>query len=389
MLCLELIFWICILAVMHSYIFYPQLLKILAAGKKANSHVYQRTDDLPNVTILIPAYNEETVIGEKLESIFNSDYSTEKIEVFVGSDSSTDKTNEIVKSFQSRFSNLQLVEFPGRIGKASIVNQLVTISKNEILILTDANIIFSSETIYELLKHFCNREIVLVDTHMKHKSMRKEGISFQEQMYIQTEVEIKRNEGLIWGTMMGPFGGCFALRKDFYTNVPPSFLVDDFFITLKALEKGGKSINEYNAIVYEDISNDLWEEFKRKIRIATGNWQNLFTFFHLLFRFNGLSFSFFSHKVLRWLTPLFLITAFILSFPLTKVNDIYYWILFFELGIVALPLLDSILKTSNIHIFIFRLATHFFAMNLALLIGLFCFIKGVKSGIWNPTRRNQ
>jgi len=385
----RIIFWLCVLAVFHTYLFYPLLLKIFSIGRTTNKIFFENTDEFPKVSILIAAHNEEALISEKIESVFSGAFPTEKIEVLVGSDNSTDQTNEILKNLQGKYERIKLIEFTSRTGKVKIINDLSKKAIHEILIITDANVIFDNSTLLELTKHFKNPSIALIDTNMINKGLKKEGISVQEKTYIESEVFIKNAESKIWGTMMGPFGGCYAVRKNHFFDVPENFLVDDFYVNMKVLEKGGKCINEVNAKVYEDVSNNLADEFRRKIRIATGSFQNLFTFFHLLFKFNGLSFSFFSHKVLRWVGPLFMITALAFIFPLIKFNELYYWILIGGLGLVALPFLDILLKKINIHLSFLRFATHFFTMNLALLIGLFKFIGGVKSSVWQPTKRNQ
>jgi hypothetical protein len=95
----------------------------------------------------------------------------------------------------------------------------------------------------------------------------------RKKAYISREVLIKQHESILWGTMMGPFGGCFAIRSELYEPVPKNFLVDDFYINMKVLEKGYQCINNLNALVFEDISNNLSDEFKRKVRISTGNFQ--------------------------------------------------------------------------------------------------------------------
>lgn len=398
----QLFLWISALALIHSYIIYPLLLKIISLNKKNNSIAYSIHDNLPTLSVIIPAYNEEEVIGEKIESIFAGNYPIDKIEVLVGSDASTDKTNEIVKACQHKYPNIQLIEFSGRSGKPSIVNHLVGLSKNNILLLTDANIMLGPASIFEMIKHFKNNNIALVDSNMQHKGIKKEGISRQEKTYIEGEVEIKNAEGNIWGSMIGPFGGCYAIRKSYYTKVPENSLVDDFFINMKVLEKGGLAINETNALVYEDVSSVLKEEFKRKIRIATGNFQNLSRFFPLLFKFNAISFCFLSHKVLRWLGPLLILMAYfsnlfiVYKSSLQHENgypyllDKFYILTFLLQNIIFLmPVLDYLLNKIGLHPLIPRLVSHFLSMNAALLIGFFRYLKGVKSGIWNPTRRNQ
>jgi cellulose synthase/poly-beta-1,6-N-acetylglucosamine synthase-like glycosyltransferase len=388
MLLLAIIFWCCVYLIFHSYVFYPLILKILSSGKKANQQVYKGDDELPYVSILISAFNEEEVIAEKIESIFNGDYPAESFELLIGSDRSDDRTAEIINTYLPKYDNIRFWDFEERRGKQNVVNDLVQQSRGSILILTDANVMFDTSTIYNLVRHFKNTAIGLVDSNMINKGLKIEGISYQEKAYISREVNIKNMEGRLWGTMMGPFGGCYAIRKEDYSSVPPNYLVDDFYINMKVFEKGKKAINDLDARVFEDVSNVLKDEFRRKVRIATGNWQNLRTFSKLLMR-PKLGFCFLSHKVLRWIGPFFIIAALVLSAVLAYYSWIYQLILLMQLVLLALPLLDFMLKKLNVHIKLLRLITHFYAMNLALFIGFFKSMKTIQSGTWDRTPRNQ
>jgi hypothetical protein len=189
--------------------------------------------------------------------------------------------------------------------------------------------------------------------------------------------------------MMGPFGGCYAIRREDYSQVPSNALVDDFYINMKIFEKGKLAVNNLDAKVYEDVSNNLKDEFTRKIRIATGSFQNLKWFGHLLWPMNsGIAFTFLSHKVLRWIGPFFILFAFISNLFLLK-TPFYQLALLLQIIALLLPLLDYLLRKMNIHNSILRFITHFYSMNMALFIGFFRFLKGVDSGIWKVTKRNQ
>ncbi len=388
----QILFWFSVLAIFHSYVLFPFILKILAKNKEVNQDVFKLSDsNLPKVSILMSLYNEEDVISEKIESILKSNYPSEKLEIIVGSDNCDDNTNDIVSALCKENPNLFFFPFTTRQGKPSIINQLQKKSIGTIIIITDANVIFSENTIFEMVKHYKNSNIGLVDTRMTNtkESISKTGISIQESSYNSREVKIKQNESLIWGTMMGPFGGCYSLRNDLFKDVPVNFLVDDFYINMNVLKQNKKAINCMNAIVYEDVSNNIKDEFRRKIRISTGNFQNLATFKNLLFsKAKGLSFSFFSHKVLRWFGPFLLIIAFLSNLFLIKF-DFYKISIIIFLATFILPFIDVILKKQKINISIFRFITHFYTMNIALLIGFFRFLSGVKSGVWQPTKRNQ
>ena len=205
---------------------------------------------------------------------------------------------------------------------------------------------------------------------------------------MEREFRLKLSEGRVWGSMMGAYGAFYAIRKESFVAVPDRFMVDDFFISLKAIEKGGSAICEPKAVAYEDVPGDLMSEFRRKIRISTGNFQNLAVFFPILFKGRfGLAFSFFSHKVLRWLGPIFIILVLICAITLFNINIFYATFLIIMLLSMMVPFIDFFHRKSQIQIVILRFITHFYYMNTALLIGLFNYLKGVKTNVWEPTKR--
>lgn len=378
-----------ILCILHSYLFFPAILTVLAKGKQQNTTVYTYDEALPFVSIILAVYNEEAVIVEKLRTTFQTTYPLERIEFLIGSDASTDKTNQIIADWQTEYPQIKFKIFAGRTGKAGIVNALSQEAKGAIFILTDANVFFNTDTIYQLVKHYKNPEIVQVGANILNPIHKEEGISFQEKSYLSRENLIKYQEGIIWGTMIGAFGGCYSIRATAFTQVPPTFLMEDFYISMNALGNGGKSINELNAVCYEDVSNKIREEFRRKIRISAGNFQNLNHFKKLLFKWDGLSFCFWSHKVLRWHGPFLLLAILISNSFLAITSNFYQLILLVQISLLMVPLLDLLLRSRNINIKVFRFITHFYLMNLALLIGWVKYSRGIKASVWTPTQRNQ
>ena len=300
------LFWVCLFLIVYTYFIFPITVILFSKSKVLNKTTYKNIDKSPSVSILISAYNEQEVIKEKVMSIINSNFPNNKIEIIIGSDCSTDNTNKIINNLAKHYPFVIANIFDKRSGKAGVINKLVEKAKNEILILTDANIIFSKNTIFSLIQHFKNPKIGLVDANMVNIGIKKSGISFQEKTYISTEVKFKHAESKLWGNLMGPFGGCFAIRKSLFTPIPENFLVDDFFVCMNILKGGKLAINDLDAVVYEDVSNQLSEEFRRKRRISKGNFINLFHFKNVLNPFSKLGFVFISHKVIRWLSPIFL-----------------------------------------------------------------------------------
>lgn len=383
----ELLFWLSVLGLFHSYVFYPLLLSLLAKGKQLHGPQFS-TEELPPVSIVLAAYNEEAVIEEKIRSTFRTSYPG-GVEMLIGSDASTDRTDEIIQQYEKEHAGLRLVRFPGRTGKAGIINQLVEQAQHEILVLTDANILFEEDTLRQLVRHFADPQIAMVGGNIVNQTYNRQGISFQEKTYQQTENVVKYREGVLWGTMIGAFGGLYAIRKKYYHPVPPRFFMDDFYISMHALEDGGKAILEPEAVCYEDVSNKISEEFRRKVRISIGNFQNLKRFRQLLWPpWSGLGFSFLSHKVLRWLGPFFILVALLSNLFLLD-RLFYQFTLVAQLLLLAMPIAERLLKHLGVHLKIVRFITHFYVMNLALLTGFFRFIYGVKTNIWRPTQRHQ
>lgn len=385
-----IIFWTSIFLLLYSYFFYPVLIRFLACNKQPNHIVYSDNKDMPGISVIMSVYNEEKVLENKINSIYATSFPAEKMEVIVGSDGSSDRTKEILQEIKEKLTNFSYYHSDIRRGKPNVLNQLVLKAKGDILIITDANVLLNESTITGLVKHFKNPEIGLVDSRMMSKGIKKNGISRQESAYISMEVNLKHHEGLVWGTMMGPFGGCYAMRKNLFTPIPKNFLVDDFFLNLNVLKNRKKSINDMKATVSEDVSDILSEEFRRKTRIAAGNFQNLSYYSGLLWPpFTSLSFSFFSHKILRWFGPLLLILIIISNVFIFRKNMIYTYSIYLEGILFVIAIIDLIVSRFNKHIVFFRFVTHFFSMNLALSLGLIKFIKGIKSNVWEPTKRNQ
>ena len=385
---LQMLFVLGLIFLLYSYLLYPFLLKYLLQKKQA-PNAYATSETLPTLSIVIAAHNEEKVLREKLDSILQSAYPQDLIEILIGIDASSDLSALIAEEYQSKFAACQVFVFKERQGKIKIVNALVPKAQHAIIVLTDANVLFTEQTLMQLQAPFIDPQIGLVDTTMKHYGLKNTGISVPESAYIAGEVLLKEAEGKLWGAMMGPFGGCFAFRKHCFEKIPKHFLVDDFYINMICIEKGLRCVTQTEAIVLEDVSNDLLIEFKRKIRISSGNFQNLRRFWPLLFKFNWVSFTFFSHKVLRWILPVFLV-AMTLQIMQKHTQSWFYELLYF--GLLLIPIafvVDYLSRQRGVHLVWLRFVIHFISMNIALLIGLFRFFGGIRSSVWQPTKRHQ
>lgn len=375
--------------VCYSYIGYPWLLRLLAGPIRRLPAPELKNSDLPSVTVVMSVFNEALVISQKLDSVLGSAYPEDRLHILIGSDCSSDATEEIIRSYQARFpGRIELVRGERRAGKAAMLNELRPMIMSDITLLTDANVFFEPDTVRKLVRHFSDPHTGLVGANILNTGMRNDGISRQEEGYIQRENIMKFREGLVWGAMVGPFGGCYALRTSLFGPVPPNFLVDDFFICMQVLEQHFTSIFDPEAICYEDVSNEIQVEFRRKRRISAGNYQNLFRFAGMLNPFRGVGLAFWSHKVLRWVTPFLVFLAWCCFMVASLGGSLSAGILAIGLLSVFLILpLEALLRSIGVHNRILRYGAYFIMMNLALAAGFFRFASGIKGGAWEPTRR--
>jgi cellulose synthase/poly-beta-1,6-N-acetylglucosamine synthase-like glycosyltransferase len=389
MITLQLIFWICLFLVCYSYLLFPSILKLLARNSSIKARSFS-LEELPMISVLIAAHNEEKVIGEKIDSVLTGDYPFDKMEILVGSDASTDHTNAILQQLKETNPSLHLFPYEERKGKPGIINELAKEAKGEILVISDANVILESNTLVELIRYFKEERIGLVDSSLVSTGIKGGGISRQEKFYTSREVSIKHHESVLWESMMGPFGGCYAIRKSFFRPVPDHFLVDDFFINMSVLEQGAACISNILARVSEDVSNNPREEFRRKKRISAGNYQNLFRFRSMLFKGSlGVRFCFFSHKVLRWIVPFLVMITLSLSTILGMKSPFYLLLALLQFLVLFTPVIGHILRKIGIQSIPLRFISHFVLMNMALLAGFFKFSRGIRNNVWQPTSRNQ
>ena len=373
------------LLILHTYVFYPLFMILIYRNSNHNQLMFYSDHELPAIAILIAAHNEEKVIEKKILSVFNTNYPSSKLKIFIGSDASTDRTDEIISNLTNTYSNIEFIKFKGRVGKISIINHLQSLCDESVLILSDANVIFKQNTIFELVKYFKDSNVGLVSANIIKESSNNDGISYQEKKYLNFENKIKASESYAFNFIMGAEGGCYAIRNNLFSKVPSNFIVDDFFITMQVLKRKNYALLNNLAICIEDVTSDISSEYRRKVRISSGNFQNLFFFKHLLFDFSSISFAFWSHKVLRWLTPFFLFICLFSSVFLIPYHIFFIGISCIQLLLLLFPLLNYFFKFNNVFL---KFIAHFYLMNFALFEGFIKFIKGIKSSIWEPINRN-
>jgi cellulose synthase/poly-beta-1,6-N-acetylglucosamine synthase-like glycosyltransferase len=268
-----------------------------------------------------------------------------------------------------------------------MLNLLASRAKGEILIITDANVMPSVNTVRLLTAAFLKPETGLCDAAVTPAGTEREGITIQENFYSRIESALKRAEGEAWGTMTGPYGGFYAVRKRIFPALPGNLLVDDLYVGLTVLKNGFSAYNIPEATVTEDISPDIPGQFRRRVRIAAGSFQNLCHFGPFPGKSVQASFCFFSHKVLRWFSPLLLAFVFMTTVILSAHSVLYFCLFSIQLIFILLPAFDMVLYRTGKTLTPLRFATQFLMMNAALAAGFVRSLKGIEKGIWEPTKR--
>ncbi|MBL8003954.1 MAG: glycosyltransferase [Candidatus Kapabacteria bacterium] len=380
------IFLVSIGVFLYTYIGYPCLLWILSLlfSKKQTTHV--TNIEGISVAVVIAAYNEENSIADCLDAILASELNGVTLQIFVGSDGSTDETNAIVQEYERYFPSVTLLPFP-RGGKNKTLNKTfeqINHSLYPFVVLVDADIRVQKNTIQQLLDKFTDNRVGAVLARRTHSEINDSNstVIMSEGVYHSLEVFIQKIESKIWSTV-NTFGPCYALRTRLFTPIPSLAVCDDFFITSSVNLQHKCVVLAENAQVVEVRDRSVQRDFKRRIRTVSGGLATIASIPTILNPFSKwIGFFMWSHKMLRWFTPLYLITILLTSFLLeTSFFSLYF--IAFELSILFLSLLlfyleDKVEIPSKIKIF-----GYFFSLNIAMIVGITEFLQGKATSIWS------
>ena len=363
---LEVIFWISIIILIYIYFGYLGISIFLGAllGKPVI-----KKDIYPTVSLIIAAYNEEKVIKEKLENSLNLDYPKEKLEIIVASES-TDATDSIVSSCIPR--GVVLYAYPSRQGKSSIVFETVSKVKGDIVVFSDANAIYEKDAIKKLVRNFYDTSVGGVLGRLVISNPQDSSISHGESIYKKYEAVLRKYNSRV-GSVLGADGSMLAIRRELYAPLNKT-RGDDFELAIRVLIKGRGVVFEPEAISYEEASTVSKDEINRKIRMVSWFFKSSFIFLkEMLWPLRPLLiWQLFSNKILRWLSPWFLIILFFSNLYLTKIHPFYAWtlagqIIFYILGIIGECYLKIGKKKEPNKIV--RLVHFFCVFNYAFLVG--------------------
>lgn len=337
------------------------------------------------VSILIAAHNEENVIGHKIENCLKLDYPSEALDIWIASDGSSDRTNEIVKDFVEKSQRVHLLEFP-RSGKAAVLNQAMQYIKSEVVVFSDANTEYATDAIKALVSGFFDSKVGCVCGKLVYRNPKELNSGKGEGLYWRYENALKKMESRI-GWVAGANGAIYAIVKDLFEPIPAGTINDDFMISMRIVKKGFKCTYEEKAIAYEDVAPTVSGEFNRHIRDGAGHYLAIKHLVGLLNPFLGLrSFVFLSHRILRWIAPMVILSLFLVNMLLLK-NEFYKIVFFVQIVFYLLALSGLIMVKSRPISILFYVPFYFCNLNLALLLGFVRAVIGKQKATWERTER--
>lgn len=377
-------FYICLILLLYTYLGYPILLIIISKIKKNKKFGMSHDGYQPNVSMIIPCFNEEEQIKEKLQNTLKLDYPKDKFEILVISDGSTDSTTQIVRKYRDK--GVVLIDRRKNQGKTTVQNIAADIAKGEILVFSDANAFYEKNALQEIVKPFNHDSIGGVCGQIQFKSVKNQySVSGEEKTYWKYEQFLKIQESKITSTI-GANGAIYALRRNLYTPLPEG-IISDLVEPLMLIKKGFQVLYQHTAVAREVISISFKKEFKRKFRIILRSWHGILYAKDLLnpFKYSFFALQVISHKILRWLIPLFLIVLFTTNF-LLLFNNFYRITLIIQLILYCFALIGWILNTIGLNFKIFKLPFYFCLVNLAAFKAFIYFIMGKNIVTWEPQR---
>lgn len=377
----EIGFWLSVAALVYTYAGYPLLLLIVSALRAKPV----RSDECtPTVTVIITAYNEERDLAAKLENTLALDYPAEKLEVLVASDCSTDRTDEIVRSYQPQ--GVRLHRQPQRLGKTAAQNAAVELAGGEIVLFSDATTLYSPDVLRAMIPNFADPTVGCVAGNLVYVDATQSGIGQGARSYWGYETFLRRHESRAC-SLIGAPGCLYAVRRAAYVPLYHE-ACSDFIIATKMVQQGLRAIYEPTAVCTEVTHSQPGREFRMRVRIISQTLTDLWRHRTML---NPLRSGFYavqliSHKVLRYLVPIFLLALFVTSALLARYSLLYSAVFFSQLVCYVLAGLGWLLESLGIRMRVLSLPLYFILANVASLIAIYKFLMGERYASWEPIR---
>ena len=373
------LFWLCLAIVVYTYVGYGLILYLLVFIKrlaiKAKPLADITDDCLPEVTLMVCAYNEEDIISEKMSNTHSLDYPADRLHLVWVTDGSTDNTNSIL----SAYPDVKIVFSPERRGKSAALKHGIKEVSTEIVMMTDANTMLNPGAVREIVRLMQTPKVGCVSGEKKVKAKSDSDEAAQgEGLYWKYESTLKRLDSELYSAM-GAAGELCVIRRQLMTDIPDDTLLDDFVISMEIVRMGYKIAYTSKAFAMEYGSADLHEESKRKRRIAAGGLQSSWRLRSLMnpLRHPVVAFQFVSHRVLRWtITPVCLFALIPLNTILVLSGEGIIYTIIWILQILFYASALAGMKISKYFVF----------MNLNVFRGMAYLINNT-SGTWEKAKR--
>ena len=391
---LKLLFWIMLFIVFYTYIGYGMVLYILVRIKRQfpkDKVEEQKALTFPDVTLLIPAYNEKDYVDKKMQNTFSLDYPKDKLKICWVTDGSDDGTPDLARSYDG----VEVYHIAERNGKINAMNRAMSYVDSPIVVFSDANTQLGVESIKRIVNCFNDPQVGCVSGEKRIVNKAKDSAAGAgEGIYWRYESTLKKWDAELH-SVVGAAGELFAIRSELYTPVEEDTILDDFIISLRVAQKGYKIGYDPKAYAIEYASADVKEELKRKIRISAGGIQSIIRLSGLLniFKYKTLSFQYISHRVLRWsLTPICLMLLLLTSVVLATSEGIIgiglYTILFWlQVMFYVAAFFGSIQQHKQTKLKALFIPYYFLMMNYSVILGFLRFAGNNQSVNWERAKR--
>lgn len=371
-------FVVCLALAAYPIVGYPLVLSFIATVRPKP---VRRGSVMRKVTVLIPAYNEASCIARTVENKLEQDYPRDLLEIIVVSDGSTDGTDEIVARYADR--GVKLIRTAGRRGKAAALNEAVTHARGEILVFSDANSIFEQDAVQRLVENFADRRVGYVTGCLE---LLHDGAASGQGggAYMRYENWLRTLETRV-DSVIGANGGVDAMRRSLYRDVPPD-QITDFVLPLRTIAAGYRVVYDERAKSSEHANTEMSSEFRMRVRVALRALRGLVYMRAALnvFRAPLPAFCIFSHKILRYLSFLFLAGALVLNVLLAGLHPFFALLLVGHLCFYALAIIGLRQDLPKMFRRLAALPTYFVVSNVAFGLAVIRFARGDVVATWRP-----
>lgn len=382
-----LLFWTCFLLVAHTYLLYPLLLFAASSAiqlRRDWQYLTRRRDrrripseplDPPEVTLIIPAFNEERYLPAKLANLREMDYPKDALDIVFVCDGSTDRTGAILRDAEG--GNIRVIHLPERGGKANAINQAVASARHGLLVLSDAATLFAPDAVKKLVRHFTDPRVGVMCGALQFQanaeSQQTEGV------YWRYESMLRLMESRL-GVTLNASGAIYAMRRECFVPIPTDTLVEDLVVPLGVRRRGFRVGYDPEATAVDFAPTTVGGEFTRRVRIATGSFRALGEI--IAARLDPLTaFAFLSHKLLRWFLPFFLAGMLAASAALAA-SPLYRALLVFQLLFYAFGLAGFLFRQRLRGVRYVLVPYYLLAIHLAFLVGFVRFLIGSDTAEW-------